>query len=89
MDRIINNGKKIKEHIKHNDRWFICFRQNVNEKKHVSWIHEKCHGNFEVPFHHLTYPNTDHYNLVLPEKEKKKPGLTAKIDFVAKWSKCA
>lgn len=67
----------------------FVFGKMLMKKKHVSWIHEKCHGNFEVPFDHLTYPNTDHYNLVLPEKEKKKPGLTAKIDFVAKWSKCA
>lgn len=49
----------------------FVFGKMLMKKKHVSWIHEKCHGNFEVPFDHLTYPNTDHYNLVLPEKEKK------------------
>lgn len=65
---------------------FICFRQNVNwqernERKHVSWIHgKKCHGNFEVAIWPIQRP------LQFFGITRNIFGVTAKIDFVAKWS---
>lgn len=57
------------------------------KSEHVSWIHEKCHGNFEVAFDHMTYPNTDHYNLVLPRRDLNNLVVTTKNWFCRKMKK--